>query len=460
MALNLKTQFAISGMISSGGASGVASELLGTEVDQVLSSPNQGNMAMSTVMSSGSSLRDISLLRRQKAREKMGTKQSPQDATIAQLLCCEACGDNLIPNDGHMVCKSCGLCQSRDIDASQEWRNLDDNKGSDPCRVSLPNNTLMPETSMGTMVMYGGGKRSHSSHIIRTMNNWSLLTYKDSTTLKRFKDITCICKQANVLDSVIEEIKGVYHKISQVKAARRNKLQALMAVSVIIGHKNTGYEKSYKEVADMFNIDMKVLRSMIKEYELIWKEIQDEEIDKQTALAVASISELPEITTTPSHRLQHQITTISTTITEDTNTQTRLLTLTSPTQEFYYGTVDTKEKTQIETDEDFRKRQDEDNGKLKKYLIKVGMTPLYHDKVFQVNDWISEKYILAQHIPKSRYACLIYLISELYALNIDKHKIITVCDTSNVTINKCYAKLSGYLDQIIDLLDVKNTPLE
>jgi len=408
------------------------------------------------VMSS-QSLSDISRMRKQRAKEKAGTV-TPTDTSIKQLLMCEACRTPLIPHDGFMVCRDCGLCQSRDIDTSQEWRNLDDNKGgSDPCRVSVPNNTLMPETSVGTMVSYGGGRKAPFANIIRTMNNWSMLSYKDSTILKRFKYITTVCKNANVLDSVIEEIKIVYFKISQVKAARRNKLQALMAVSVIIGHEIAGYERDYKEVADMFDIDIKVLRSMIKEYEFIWKELQDMEAEEQAALVQQSIEdESREIKTDFVIQKKHNTNELS-----DTKSAVNPMTFPAYKNTSIDDLVKNDKPSEPivnkETDELFKQRQEEDNGKLRKFVVKSGISPIYHDKFYKLNDWIAERYILAQHIPKSRYACLIFLVSELYALNVDKHKIINLCETSNVTINKCYNKLAPYLAQIIDFLDVKNT---
>lgn len=410
--------------------------------------------------SSSQSLRDISRMRKQRAKEKAGTA-TPVDTTIKNLLMCEACGTALIPHDGFMVCRDCGLCQSRDIDTTQEWRNLDDNKGgSDPSRVSVPNNTLMPETSVGTMVSYGSNKKAPFAHIIRTMNNWSMLSYKDSTILKRFKHITTVCKNANVLDSVIEEIKIVYFKISQVKAARRNKLQALMAVSVIIGHEIAGYDRDYKEVADMFDIDIKVLRSMSKEYEFIWKELQDIDAEEQATLVQQSIDE-------ENRELKSELSK-QTNQANQTNTYgtpqfsgippSQAIKPLSKIDELVQNDKPTEPLIKKESDQLFRQRQEEDNGKLRKYVIKSGIHAIYHDKFFKLNDWIAERYILAQHIPKSRYACLIFLVSELYALNVDKHKIISLCETSNVTINKCYNKLAPYLPQIIDFLDVKNTP--
>jgi transcription initiation factor TFIIIB Brf1 subunit/transcription initiation factor TFIIB len=409
---------------------------------------------------SSQSLSDISRMRKQRAKEKTGTVMLA-DTSIKKLLMCEACSTPLIPHDGFMVCRDCGLCQSRDIDTSQEWRNLDDNKGgSDPSRVSVPNNTLMPETSVGTMVSYGSGKKAPFANIIRTMNNWSMLSYKDSTILKRFKHITTVCKNANVLDSVIEEIKIVYFKISQVKAARRNKLQALMAVSVIIGHEIAGYERDYKEVADMFDIDIKVLRSMIKEYEFIWKELQDMEAEEQAALVQQSIEEESRDLKNESFIQKQNYSNIVSC--KKQNVNMAFSTVTEKTKNTSIDDLVKNDKPSEpiitkETNELFKERQDVDNGKLRKLVIKSGISAIYHDKFYKLNDWIAERYILAQHIPKSRYACLIFLVSELYALNVDKHKIISLCETSNVTINKCYNKLAPYLAQIIDFLDVKNS---
>lgn len=433
-----------------------------------------GDGANKSTLPSRQSLSDISRLRKQRAKEKAGMA-TPVDTSIKKLLMCETCGTALIPHDGFMVCRDCGLCTSRDIDTSQEWRNLDDNKGgSDPSRVSVPNNTLMPETSVGTMVSYGSGKKAPYANIIRTMNNWSMLSYKDSTILKRFKHITTVCKNANVLDSVIEEIKIVYYKISQVKAARRNKLHALMAVSVIIGHEIAGYDRDYKEVADMFDIDIKVLRGMIKEYEFIWKELQDIEAEEQAALVKQSIDEETNETYKPDlstpARIAAEITdntatnTLNNIIPNNKNTNSGIINKVSTNQPIL-STIDElvandKPINPIiskETDELFRQRQEEDNSKLRKYVVKSGIPAIYQDKFYQLNDWIAERFILAQHIPKSRYACLIFLVSELYALSVDKHKIISLCETSNVTINKCYNKLAPYLPQIIDFLDIKTT---
>ena len=420
-----------------------------------LNSDNNDNAIPQVLAKSSTSLNDISRLRRQKAKEKAGMA-TPIDTSIKKLLMCETCNIALIPHDGFMVCRDCGLCTSRDIDATQEWRNLDDNKGgSDPSRVSVPNNTMMPETSVGSMVAYGSGKKAAYANIIRTMNNWSMLSYKDSTILKRFKHITTVCKNANVLDSVIEEIKVVYYKISQVKAARRNKLHALMAVSVIIGHEIAGYERDYKEVADMFDIDIKVLRSMIKEYEFIWKELQDIEAEEQAILVQQSIDDEKTATITSQYTAAAAP---KAPLINDTQSKKPIL---SSIDELVANDKPIETLVNKETDELFRQRQAEDNSKLRKYVNKSGISTLYHDKFYQLNDWIAERYILAQHIPKSRYACLIFLISELYALNIDKHKIISLCETSNVTINKCYNKLAPYLQQIIDFLDIKSdtTPI-
>ena len=50
-----------------------------------------------------------------------------------------------------------------------------------------------------------------------------------------------------------------------------------MATAVIIGHRICDLEKSFSEIARLFDLDIKILRKMVKEYEFIWEAIQSQE---------------------------------------------------------------------------------------------------------------------------------------------------------------------------------------
>jgi transcription initiation factor TFIIIB Brf1 subunit/transcription initiation factor TFIIB len=209
---------------------------------------------------------------------------------------------------------------------------------------------------------------------------------------------------------IVEEAKIIFFKISNLVSARRTKLTSLMATSVIIAHKIKGYDKDMNEIAKIFALDVRILRKMVKDYERIWKEIQEKEDAEQTTLASDSIIS-SSITSNP-------VTVPSTNVTQ---------------HEQIVITVD-------------------DNKKLRKYLVELGVESIYFDDIFKINNWVQERNLLISHIPKSRYACLIYLLDQIYELGVNKSTIITACDTSNVTINKCFNKLVPYYDEIKTLL--------
>lgn len=363
-----------------------------------------------TIKKPNINLRDLARLRKQKS-----TPISNEENIIITLSC-ESCGAKpLIPHDGFMVCKSCGLCQSRDIDCGQEWRNHDNgNKsGVDQSRACLPNNSLIPDSGMGIVIGFSSNRKNNNatSHIVRTVNNWKLVDYKESSMNKRFKYITNICRQADISSMIIEEAKIIFFKISNLISARRTKLTALQATAVIIALKIKGYERDMGEIAGLFALDVKILRKMVKDYERIWKEIQEKEKTDQDTKARDTITDQ---TTAPVEHELENLPNLS-----STNNDTVII---------------------------------DDNKKLRKLLIDLDIDSIYFTDLFKINKWVIENKILFSHIPKSRYACLIYMLNKIYDLSINKDDIVTLCDTSTVTINKCFNKLVPYYDDIKALI--------
>ena len=122
----------------------------------------------------------------------------------------------LIPYDGHIICKKCGLYLHKEIDNTREWRNFDSsNKMSDPARCSVPNNSLLPESSQGTMVGYCNNDSLSMKRIV-TMNKWKNNPYKEQSMNDNFKYITNICRNGNIQQNIIEETKNIYFKLSEI----------------------------------------------------------------------------------------------------------------------------------------------------------------------------------------------------------------------------------------------------
>lgn len=322
---------------------------------------------------------------------------------------CNKCKESsIIQDNGSLICSKCGLYYNKVINTDEVVNYADNNV--DSSRTIMVENHLMPNSNKGSIYGYSklkSNKKSdnyHHHNMIRTRNIWNIMNYKDNNMLKRFNNITSICTNAGMNNLIIETAKEVFYKIQNIHSPRRDKLKALMASSVIISCKQNNNSYNFDQIAYMFNISKKILRNMLNEYEHYWKEICDKEELKQIKLASESLSD------------KNGEIVIEKVYCQFNNNETH------NDFKFYFNMLELDEK----------------------YLAKINA----------LDKWINDKQILIEHVPKSIIACLIYTICKLYDIkNIKKSKIANVCNTSIITINKCYNKLENYQDDIIQYLN-------
>jgi len=355
-------------------------------------------------------------------------KYEPKKDKIDDELSCIYCDEKtLIPYDGSFLCKTCNYYQSKHIDAGQEWRDYDNSEGNSQCRSSMTGNEgLLTENLIGTKIGYCQKGNNINSNYVRTRHNWTTSNYKDDNLLKRFKTISNICRKGNINNNIIEESKIVFKKISNVKSARRSKLQALMATAVIIGHRICGLEKSFSEISRLFDLDIKILRKMVKEYEFIWEAIQSQEGEEIEKLRQDS----NECKVTKDDKMISSI----------------------PDKEIV-NTLDNIVYRKKEMNNVKNNISNEDNKVLKSFMITLQIGKQYYDKAYEINNFINKNNILNQHIPKSRYAAIICFMSIIYDLKLKKCQICKKCEITNITMNKCYQKILPYKDEIIKLIN-------
>jgi transcription initiation factor TFIIIB Brf1 subunit/transcription initiation factor TFIIB len=309
---------------------------------------------------------------------------------------------SLLEDNGLILCNLCGLIYHNKIDADQESYNYNDGK-SDPTRTTMVDNYLIPSSNKGSVYGYNNKNQGHSN-MIRSMNNWKIMNYKDNNMLNRFTTITNICKNEGISNIVIDNAKEIFYKIHNIYSPRRNKLLALMASSVIIACKKKNVPYNFEKIASSFNISIEILRNMLNEFEQYWKDIGDKEEKKQVELARASLD-------------------------------------------------DDNKDGEIIIDKVYKQSQTIANSNFKHYFTMLGIDLKYLQKINKLELWINKKQILIEHVPKSIIACLIHTICNLYDIKIKKTKIATVCGTSTITINKCYNKIIPYNEDIIQLLN-------
>lgn len=368
--------------------------------------------------------------------------------------------------DGYYTCLECGLKNECVIDCGQDWRfyGNDDNKGNDPARCDIPTNELLPKSSMGSFVGYGG-KETNTSRRIRNMNHWYAMPYKESTLLETFNNITIMAQNSGLNQCVIEEAKYMYKKVSEVKSSRRTKKEGMKAGSISLACKMKGVPRNCAEIARICHMkNNKTLRKSIKTFEEIWNNIQMQEKGIVNNLDFKENSD------------------------EDSNEEDKL----NSDEEDIFNSND-EEKTNIkaefldnELEDDIDKHKsyyeniykndvndntiedninvsdddsDDDNKNINEYITKLHRYTSQlglDDKIFQscksMFIHIENKNYLDKHNPLSRIASIVFYANEKFKLNINKHQIIQICEVSDVTINKCFQKLMKYNHELTTLI--------
>jgi transcription initiation factor TFIIIB Brf1 subunit/transcription initiation factor TFIIB len=360
--------------------------------------------------------------------------------SLANFKCIECNGYRIKEIDGYYVCLKCGLKIESIIDAGQEWRNYnnDDSKGVDQARCDMPTNELLPKSSMGGLVGWGG-KETFTTKRIRNMSRWYSTTYKESSLMEIFNNITIIAMNSGLNQCIIEESKHMFKRVSEVKAARRTKKDGMKAGAIALACKLKGCPRNSAEIAKICRLkNNKTLRRSIKSFEEIWNNIilKEKQIEKEL---VDSKKALRGIVEENDNSIDEDKFSSSDETDEDDDIENT-----------------TDDTTDEETDDNSGDDTDEANsnshkdimanytGKLHRFISALGLD----DKVFQAGKKILEHVethnYLDKHNPLSRIASILFYVIDRLNIKIKKYQIIQTCQVSQVTIDKCYQKLMKY----------------
>ena len=395
------------------------------------------------------------------------SKLSIQDATefknntdfLANFKCNDCNNYKIKEIDGFYICLTCGLKIEKVIDAGQEWRNYnnDDSRGGDQSRCDMPTNELLPKSSMGGLVGWGG-RESFTTKRIRNMSRWYSTTYKESSLMEIFNNITIIAMNSGLNQCVIEEAKHMFKRVSEVKAARRTKKDGMKAGAIALACKLKGCPRNSSEIAKICRIkNNKTLRRGIKSFEEIWNNIILKE--KQAGKELIDSKKAQKTNTEAEYDSSDESSDSSNESSDDSSDDSG--DDSSDDSGDDSGEEDENTESKSETDNLDRERNTQDSeckysssqnkdilvnftGKLHRFISALGLD----ERVFLAGKKILEHVeinnYLDKHNPQSRIASILFYVIDRLKINIKKYQIIQICQVSNVTIDKCYLKLMKY----------------
>ena len=186
---------------------------------------------------------------------KSNTKEIVKPVDINNELCSACKQGDIINNNGQIICKHCGIINYEIIDSNPEWRYYgnDDSKYSDPTRVGLPTNELLPESSLGSTISFRYGE-SYEMKKIRNYHLWNAMPYKERSLYNVFDRIQVIAINHGIPLCIIKEAHNLYKILSDVRIHRGSNRSGIIAACIYKACSLQGSPRSSTEIAEMFNL--------------------------------------------------------------------------------------------------------------------------------------------------------------------------------------------------------------
>ena len=176
---------------------------------------------------------------------------------------------NIVYIGGAYYCGSCGIFIKKLLNQKYAYNNFYDDNNHNPCRVGSGTNILLPKSSLGS-VIYNKNK-SYNYNKMAKYNSWNAMPYKERSQWKIFTLITEVCIKHSLPKIIIEDSKIYYKQISENVISRGSNRKGIIAACVYNSCKKQKVPRSCKEIAEIFNIELKDMTRGSKHFNEIWR---------------------------------------------------------------------------------------------------------------------------------------------------------------------------------------------
>jgi len=321
-------------------------------------------------------------------------------------VCTDATEVETIGNE--VVCLRCGTILDVPLELGAEYRWFSSDSGADPSRCGFPVNHLMPESSLGTMILAGNSRLMQR---IKRYHMWSLMPYRERTLWTIFESLQVRASNAGFGTAVIEEAKELFAQLTVSASCRgQNQRDAMLAACLWEALKRHDSPRMPKDIADIFSLPLKSVTRGIKHFQGLLV-IQTGSADKGTYANQVQVSEVIE------------------------SSSADLVARATSRKAVWQKTV-----ARTTTYEDF----------IKPFLTNLSI-PTHHlePMVHTVCQRIEELGIVPENTPPSLTASVIAFCCIQLGITIDTGDIAKVCGISPVTIQKCLKRLQPWKEKLL-----------
>ncbi|KAL8493960.1 hypothetical protein ACS0TY_024945 [Phlomoides rotata] len=151
---------------------------------------------------------------------------------------------------GDAVCSECGLVlEARTIDETSEWRTFADDSGSnDPNRVGGPNNPLLGDGALTTVISRGPNGSNVDGSLARLQNRGG---DPDRAIVIAFKTISTMADRLSLVTTIKDRASEIYKRLEDQKCTRGRNLEALVAACIYIACRQESKPRTVKEICSI-----------------------------------------------------------------------------------------------------------------------------------------------------------------------------------------------------------------
>lgn len=168
------------------------------------------------------------------------------------IIICKECNLPTISNGINIwECQKCGSFVEETIDATLSFNEKNQLEGTFVSK-------FLPNSSKSTIMLYNF-KTNYDQLRKQKVHNWSNMIYSERSLNNVFTDIKLRAINNSILENITFCAQEIYMEISQIYTPRGNLRKGIIAASLYQACKKKGFPRTTKEIAEMFQIEEKIL---------------------------------------------------------------------------------------------------------------------------------------------------------------------------------------------------------
>jgi transcription initiation factor TFIIIB Brf1 subunit/transcription initiation factor TFIIB len=354
--------------------------------------------------------------------------------------CCPTCEDSdaIETQDDEVVCLRCGTVIDIPLDWSAEYRwysadNGGPGSGGDPSRCGFPINPLMPESSLGTLILHGGGN-SATMRRIKRYHMWNQMPYREHTLWKILETLQIRASNAGIGGAIVEEAKELFAQLTASQICRGTaQRDAVLAACLWVALKRHDAQRLPKDIAEIFLIPLKNVTKGIKQFQhVLAMRTNDRRTDTYTKPAAPVLAPVPASATSP----------------DTTGGVTKGDGAGASEKEAIQRAMQRKAQQQA-TVKRATSYADFIGPFLSHLSIPRRIAATMEEMVFRICSLTEELNIVPENTPPSLTASVIAFVAAELHVTLDHAEIARVCGISAVTIQKCLKRMAPWKEKLL-----------